>query len=240
MLMGTDMMSQETKRIFSQCVAVLICGFIMGCGGGGGGGSSSSGSDTSNQRTTDTGIRIIHAALDAAPLTLTIGDQEIQTAQFAQPTSYQRLSEGAQTLVLTKSTGEVFAQLPVEFEKGTEHSLLVFGQSGRNSLRFQVLTDQIIRPDAGRGFIHFVNGYEGVRAVTFVCAGSGPVIVGQASASGFYELNSGTQLVIVSDSSGAELGRISLDVPDQGESTVVLTGAREYGAAILKVYQDLD
>ena len=72
----------------------LLCLTLLGCGGGGGGGSGSSGSAS-------TGIRVLNAAMDLPPISLTttakVGET-ISTTRFAESTGFFELPNGDQTI----------------------------------------------------------------------------------------------------------------------------------------------
>ena len=221
---------------------VLLSAGCSGGGGGGGGGSSAG-------RTRETALRVIHAALDGAPVSLQVNSVFHQEAKFGIDQAYVPLTEGAAAIVGVKPvTSEVIFQRTDAITKDTETTLLVYGSAAQDTLKTEMITDQILRPDQGRSFIRFYHALPGRSSTRLLCsannsAGTAEEVTLSASYGGgseYGELPSGTVSCRATTSIGATLATQDFIVADRSELGVVLTGSSDLNFVVLRGYTDLD
>lgn len=225
-------------------LAVLLSSFIFSACGGGGGGSGSGGGDGSVgslSRNSRTAVRIMHGAVDTTPVTVNVGGRDVQSARYSQTTFYQGVSEGAATVSVFRQNdpSTVFATLDSNFERETEYTLFVVSKPGGSGLDIKYLTDQVIRPASGRGFLRIVNAFQTTTVSASTTAGAVPAVA-FGSASGFVEVPSGPITVDFLNSSGGRVAGGAYEVPDQGELTLMISGSEGLGVVFVQEYKDLD
>lgn len=151
---------------FAAAMTFLV---IQGCGGGGGGGGGSA----------QTGVRILHAAIDTAPVDAsTATDKQttiLQTARFAQNVPYVPLGKGPQSITLTISQrpGDIVGTVNFEVTSGERRSLLVIGGIGSLSREVHVLLDEKVKPAGGQAAVRAIHGVAGAAAITVLLDGQG-------------------------------------------------------------------
>lgn len=229
-----------TKKILS----ALILFWLAACGGGGGGGDggASSGGDP-NKRSTGTGLRVIHAALDVEPVDVRIGELVIPLVRFLDVTYYNSIKTGSQNVVVDRANfpGATLSSVGTDFKTKTEYSLLISGRQGTDTFFVSLLEEPVLRPETGRGRIQLINLLEGSSPMTL----AGPTIpalgpIAFRLSSGYIDVASGAQTFLVADSSGNPLANISTTIADRGEITVVIGGSRSRGVVLSRIYTDLD
>lgn len=233
-----------SSRLGGARVALAALGAMMlaACGGGGGGGDGGGPAG----RTTDTALRLIHASIDAVPLTVTVNQGgtlvPVHTARYAQATDYFRLEEGDALLTVERanSPGSTVVQFPLQLAKETEYTLFAVGEARKGNFRVTLLQDIVARPEEGLAHLQVMNGYDhaGPLSVSVGGLNKGPLTLGATT--GFFEVASGPQTLIISTSQGGELARVALDLPDRGEATIVVSGAGDLGVHYITIYNDLD
>lgn len=224
-------------------IVIGLCCFACACGGGGGGGGGGTGETL--RRSTATGVRIIHAGLDATPVSLVIGSGEerkvLQTARYAQTRYYQSLPSGPVELLLERANtpGSLVVRFPTELQPNTEYSILLFGEAEKAGLHTALVEDIAERPAAGRAFVSVFNAYiSDTVSVTVGDVSFDGVSFGTTG--GFKETAAGPAEVRVTRSDGALLGVFTLELSDRGEATVAILGSRELGVRFFPIYPDLD
>lgn len=221
----------------SGCSWVVLLVFFSSCSGGGGGDGGGGG------RTRDTAVRIVHGAIEAVPVSVLGGvDQLIQTARYAEATTYAPVNDGPITLSVERlnSPGVVLRNIQATLEKKTEYTLFVFGSAEGSNLNISLLTDNTERPEPGMAHLAVLNGYQGPGSIF---AQSSDVVLGEVgfgSTSGFQLVASGPQTILVRDASGNALSSITTTIADRGELTLLVTGSSELGVLFTTLYNDLD
>ncbi len=218
----------------------LLFSGLASCSGGGGG--DGGGGNDGTRRSTKTGIRILHGALDIEPVDLRIGDQILNHSAFMETNFYSDVPSGSQLVTLERgnSPGVNLFQSAVALADKTEYSLLLSGQATRNNFNVTVLEEPVIRPAKGLGRVQLVNLLEGSAALIL---NGGGVTLGPVPfrlASGYVELPSGLQTFSITNDRGGSVNVVPTTVPEQGEVTIVLGGYASQGVVITKVYTDLD
>ncbi|MDC0357498.1 DUF4397 domain-containing protein [Oligoflexia bacterium] len=218
---------------------IVLCLVLSACGGGGGG--SDGGSAAS-------GIRVLHAAVDTAPLDIVSAlapEVIVGTTRFAQLSPYLQFPEGAQDLVLTKAktTAPQLFSLPLEVTKGMKNTVLVFGNQDDLGLR-------IVRFDNDASALAeaLVDGQSGVRVVHGV-VGAGHISVSLGGeklfasipfggVSEYLLLDSGSQsLLAIRAADKKTLKSAALNFESKRVYTVLVSGEAEF-YVVVRAYQD--
>lgn len=215
-------------------IAFVVIGAVMGCSGGGGGG----GGGSSQGRTTRTGIRIVHGSLDSVPLTVRTGVENLQTARYAEPTSYAAQSDGAIILSwFAANSEELVGQLATTLKENTEYTLFVYGEVRKSNVTYTLLEDQIVRSETGSAAFQLLNSFRGGVSVNIAGAEVAKANFGESS--GFKTIASGPAVISVLRN-GSTIAQVTTDVPDRGEITLLVSGDIELGALNTTIYTDLD
>jgi hypothetical protein len=154
-----------------------ICGYLLasftilsalsGCGTGGGGGGESNGSST--------GVRVLHAVIDAAPVDVsTVGGTQVisEGNRFAVANPYQDAPRGEQvlTIVRAKTPSSVITTIPASITSESRLSVLFYGDSSKG-LQRKLFNDQF--PESFTGsLIRVVHGATGAAAVRVAISSS--------------------------------------------------------------------
>lgn len=239
--------------IFVVCIIFLI----SGCSGGGGDdGVPSTGEQDSSgrrfwpnarfelRRSDSTGIRLIHASIDAPPLNLrVVGDEQFsQASRFLQPTAFRKVAQGSLSIVVEQANtpGVVLGTVPVTLAEGFEYSLIASGEIGRDTFRYTLNATPIERPEAGFVRVQFIHGLSGFGKLTMSIAGAvlGPIARGEAT--DLVVIPQGVQSAVVQELGGAVLSRLDFPLADRSEASFILAGSKNSGAKFFKVFEDLD
>lgn len=218
------------------CLALVVTLAFSACGGGGGGGDGGGG------RTTKTALRLIHASIDGSPLEVKLGDVVVQKARFAEVTAYAAVEQGPSLVEVGRvnSTGVLLGRIPLTLEKETEYTLFVVGAARDSQETVVVLEEPVARPERGFARVQLLNGLIGATSLRGEIGGVslGPVLLGASS--GFVDVASGAENLIVRGASSQELLQVALLLEDRAEATVLVTGSQELGIRISRIYPDLD
>ena len=147
-------------KIISFLVLTLALTSCGGGGGGNGGGSSKSSS---------TGVRVLHAAIDAPPVdTLVLGSEEVVgTSKFAVESNYVDIGTGDVSLTLTKAKTptEVISTVATSIEKHSRKSILLYGAKSSIGLHTVVLDDSQVDVSDDQALVRIVSGAVGTQAL---------------------------------------------------------------------------
>lgn len=135
---------------------------LLGCGGGGGGGDK-------GETTSTTGVRILHAAIDAAPVDVVVSgvsEPVARKAVFALDDGYHALPSGSLNLLLTRAAnpGSILDSFAVTADERSKFSILLCGDNTTFGLRTALLTDEP-PTDRSRAHIRIVDGVTGAAAI---------------------------------------------------------------------------
>lgn len=234
-------------RLIKLLLIVLIVQLVAGCGGGGSssgssGGSSSSGSVGKLKRGTSTAIRVVQASIDTAPVTVRAGGNVVQTARFVQPSFYANVPAGPVALRLEQANrpDALIAEIPTTLAENTEYTVFVRGTATQGQFSAQLVEDTVVKPPLGRALFRVYHGYSGGPSLIVNANGVDSDFVRFGDVSSFKEIPSGPTTVIIRNSGGPEISRLTVDVPDQGEISIVVAGQASLGAYFTPVYIDLD
>lgn len=214
------------KKALIFALSISVSAGLTACGGGGGGGSSTSGTG----RSASTGIRILHAAIDASPVDIYTSNSvtAIQTGRFALDSVYAGLKTGEQILTLTKAKDptQSIAALPVTVEKSQHYSLLLYGNNESLGLSTNLYLDAPGKPSKGSALLRIVHGLVGAAGITSVVdAAEVSSSLPFGSASDYVEVAAGDHNIFVrraSDSTLVSSGVQSL--ASGGAYTLLVTG----------------
>ena len=213
---------------------ILVCfvaiASVLGCsgGGGGGGGSSDSGSET--------GVRVLHAAIDAAPVDVASSltpDLVSEGSRFAVSNFYHELPGGAQTvsLVRARTPGRVVASAPVVVNSASKLSFFIYGDS-QFGLDSRVLEDSF--PSQFQGsLLRLVNGTTGASKINSVITSAAGAAVAVSTsygdASKYVAVTPGVVTVSSSRAAdGASVNSTSLVLEEGRAYTVLIAGQVGY------------
>lgn len=212
-----------------------VIGAAVSCSGGGGDGGGEG-------RTTDTGVRVIHAALDVEPVDLRLTDVSLQRAHYMDVTQYVPFEKGAQNLILDRANafGTTVANVPATLEKKIEYTLFMFGRVSTGSFNVSLLSDPVERPKAGFARVQLLHGYEGRGVLKGTVSGAALTPTAFTRASGFVEVASGPANIVITDDNGRTVASLTTELADRGELTVLVAGATDLGVNFVRLYNDLD
>lgn len=229
----------QARRVLRRTVILSIYAIVLlaiaACSGGGGGGGGKG-------RTTKTGIRIIHAALDEAPMSFAFGEKIVQTAAFADATFFDSISTGPQAFSVFRANdpNAVLFQGSQDFEKSTEYTLFVSGEVRKNQFSQQLVAEPVARPEAGNAVIRLYNAYSASQGVGLQCGADGIAPIGRSTVSAALTVTAGPRICQVKLAGGGQLAEITLELADQSETALVVSGASDIGFLSIKPYIDLD
>lgn len=145
-------------------VCLSLAALCAGCGGGGGGSAGS-------REAEKLGVRVLHAAIDAAPVDVFIPEVTTPVAQqafFGVDNGFHRIPAGQLNLLITR-TGRpdvVVGVIPAEVSAESKLSVLLYGDNGTFGLRTVALQEPP-RPRSDRAQVRFVDGVTGAATVQF-------------------------------------------------------------------------
>lgn len=199
---------------------------VTGCGGGGGGGGSAGGGDSA-----DTGIRVLHAVIDAPPLELVVSGapKVIQTARFGERVHYGAIGSGPQVVTVRRvgESARVGSEFGVTVANNDRRSVLVFGEE-ETALGTVLFEDSPGEVPSGKAVVRVVNGVASARRVA-VSVGDDDdereIDLGQSSP--YLPVSPGASTVTVRDGAGTIL--TAARAFEVGRAyTVLLAGERGY------------
>jgi len=209
---------------------------LNACGGGGGGGSSKGGSSGSNA---SSGLRLLHAAIDTAPLSYVSSLDQAQSdlVRFAGVSFYKNAKDEAQTLSVVKALSASSVELNISAEAGLgdKRTLLIYGSSLSHNLRGTLLSDSFGDIADGKSKLRIVNGLQGAATLSSTISG-GSLSANFGSSSDYAELDSG--VVSVSLKKGAAtVAELSPTLLSGKAYTVLVTGQTGY-LVLTPLYED--
>lgn len=233
--------SVQSKRL-SIFLSIFVLSAFTSCGGGGGGGGGDGDTNDGTRRTTNTGIRILHGALDIEPVDLKIGEKYLGRTSFMKENFYAESGDGSQVVTLERanSPGVNIYSAPLALADKTEYSLLLSGMASHNNFAVTVLEEPIVRPEKGLARMQLVNLLEGSPPLTLTAGGVSTGAAPFRLASGYVELAAGPQVLNVTNAQGGLVSSIPFTIADRGEVTVMLGGFTSENIIVARVFTDLD
>ncbi len=175
-----SVMQSSTVRLAAVLAGALL---LSACSGGGDGGASEDSSSA-------TGVRVLHAAIDAAPVDVIVTGSPAPVARravFALDNKYHALPSGSLNLQLTRTAtpGTVINSFAVTADSQSKFSILLYGDNSTFGLRTALLTDEP-PAEASSAHIRVVDGVTGAAAIAVNVSSAGEsenveVAFGQAS-----------------------------------------------------------
>lgn len=176
----------ELRRLVGWSGVAAMALTAIGCGGGG----SSAGA-----RSADFGVRVIHSAVDAAPMTLTIDGKPYPDyrVNFGEVGPLVELSSGKHTVVVEQVGGGVSRSVLVTVEKSDRVSILVTDEG-----IVAIPLREVAVPSETRGCpLSFVHGVDGVGELSFRLGAKRGISVQPARISPPVVVQSGVHVVTV-------------------------------------------
>jgi hypothetical protein len=219
----------KLAHILSLCLVTVA----LGCGGGGGGGGGN-----------ETGVRVLHAAIDAVPVDLLSTGQGaplVSGAAFGIASDYSPLPEGTITLGLSRahSPADVIASHPVTVEAGQRYSVFLYGDNATFGLRSRVLSDAIPEDSSGSALVRIVDGTTGALALRVVNGnGSFHANVEFGGSSDYLPVAPGNvRFQALRAADGRALASAAVELEGGRAYTILFAGEAEYYVKAV-VYQD--
>ena len=136
-------------------IATVSAGFSA-CGGGGGGGSAG------DKESSITGVRVLHAAIDAAPIDVFVrgvNEAVAKQAFFGVDNGYHELPSGPLNLTFTRAStpSVVVGTASVTANSQSRFSVLLYGDNSTFGLRTALLTDES-PADSENALLRIVDG----------------------------------------------------------------------------------
>lgn len=148
-------------------VLISLVVFVSGCGGGS---SSGSGGGSSSANVKGTGIRILHGAIDAAPVDLysSAKEQKIGAAFFAENTFYSGFNTEPQTLKLVRafSLDQTISTFTFTPEKDAKYTYLLYGNREKLGLSTNLIKDDRPEIEKGGAAVRVIHAIVGASAIT--------------------------------------------------------------------------
>jgi hypothetical protein len=131
----------STRPVLISVLTAFVISFSA-CGGGGGGG----GGGGNDQYSSATGVRVLHAAIDATPVDVFVDgvpEAVAKKAVFGLNNGYNALPSGLLNLTMTRTStpSVVVDKAQVAVDSDSRVSILLYGDNATFGLRATVLTD---------------------------------------------------------------------------------------------------
>lgn len=165
--------------MLNKLLAVISILLLVSCGGGGGGGGGSS----PDARLY--GARILHGAVEAAPIDLVSSLQGIvQTAKFGESAGFAEFQSGNHVLNLYRTkdlTSSLFTR-QVTNSKNQKHTVLFYGDRADFGLRSTLISEEFPEVPDGVSFVRIIHATVGAGSLQ-ASLPSSTIVAGFGSAS---------------------------------------------------------
>lgn len=222
------------NKVLNIVTIFLLVISASACSGGGDG--------ESEGRTRKTALRVIHGSIDGTPVIARIEDIFLQQTRFGQLQDYVPVEEGDALVTIERANapGVILRSIQVPFESETEYTVFVSGEARDDQGRAVLITEPVEQPDEGFARIQFLNGLSQAGSLSLRGADFTSPLAREGQSSGYVETASGPQDLAIVDDGGRVIERLTLDLVDRGDITVLITGSVELDYQIIRVFQDLD
>ncbi len=151
----------KNKSLLSISVSIVIIG-LLGCGGGGGGGSGGGKSARPS-----TGLRVLNANIDLAPVEIFLGDEASPRTKAIFSNSSDWIStNGAQSVNLKRAnTDDAVKTVSVTLKDNEVQSILLYGDLKSFGLRVSNLDDTLPVITSGNAAVRIIHGTVGAAQV---------------------------------------------------------------------------
>ena len=207
-------------------IAVLLA-FVSGCSGGGGGNGEGSSAAT--------GIRILHAAIDHAPLVARSSldaETDVQRTMFAEAAKYGELAAGPQIVQVMEVSrpGQALFSFDLEVKKNERRSLLVFGgPTTRDGFQARMIQDAPPAAEQGKASLRVINGADNAFQVEVRIDGNPSDYLGLGEDSAYTQLPAGAHTVVIKRTEDDKrLAQISPVLEEGKAYTFLLAGDGDY------------
>lgn len=209
--------------------ALAVACSLAACGGGGGGGGSGDSSSA-------TGVRVLHAAIDGAPVDVLVTGNPApvsRRAVFALDNKYHALPSGPLNLQLTRTAtpGTVIDSFAVTADSESKFSILLYGDNTTFGLRAALLTDET-PPDSSAAHVRVVDGVTGAAAISATIssnAGSESVDVSFGQAGEYVPVAAGLVTIRAARAAdGRTISSSAVTLESGGAYTYLVAGEVDY------------
>lgn len=218
----------QNKFSFKFIALVLIVLSLQACGGGGSSGGGGGGSE---------GVRVIHGAIDAPPLSFSVSAQEIDSVSYNEESFYQGVSSGRHVFSAYRPDfpGEILATTQAVVEEGKAYSLLVGGSLRSSNLSLNLVEDDSSELEEGQARVNIYNLYEGTGSLSATIDGQGTGAVSGFRGSEFLIILPGEKQLVVA-SSGASIKAVRFTAEAGKSHSVMISGSDELGVIFSRLY----
>ena len=221
---------------------ILITTLLLaGCGGGGGGGDG--GSRGGNSSRPGTGFRVLHAALDTAPVDVVLGAEgTVRTlAEFSQASDWVSTAAGTQSVELRRATTTSNVKsTSFSLSDGQVASVLLYGDKESFGERLSIIDDALPQVASGNAAVRVVHGVMGALQVTASVDSlslTNGTTIGQASDFVEVPASSASTIRVRRAADGLLLFQSTENLQPGGVYTVLVSGNASY-VTIGRVLQD--
>jgi hypothetical protein len=220
---------QMGRRVLTASAALALSFVLTACGGGGGSSSGGGGGSDSTS-----GVRVLHAAIDALPVDVLSSARNGAVSSrvyFADSKGYRGLSSGSQSLSLVSAlnSSDVVASFDITSSGDDAYSILLYGSLNGTGLRTKLLQDAAPKEFSG-ALVRFVHGVAGASTITVDAAGAtGPQQVSLGAASDYLAVPPGSIRLTASRAADSQrLVSITETLDEGGAYTVLVAGEAGY------------
>ena len=213
-------------KLYKNLFAVILLTIFSSCGGGGGGGGGGDEPDTSTR-----GARVLHGAIEAAPVDLVSSLQGIiKTARFADNTGYVELNSGTHILNLyrTKDLTTSLATRQIIHDSEQKQTVVFYGDRDNFGLRANVITEEypvVLEGTSSLRIIHAAVGASSLEATT----SSGNIVAGFGTASTYASIVPGLKNIpILRTADKSVIDNISFTAEEGKAYTIFVAGEIGY------------
>lgn len=187
------------KMKLSNRLVVVLCSILLAACSGGGGSGGGSGSS----KRPSTGFRVLHGAIDTAPLDIYSSLKEgssLGVSAFERSSNYISSGTGDLTVTLTRSTlsSDVVFSQALSLGKGDVFSILVYGDRKALGERIALIPDPGVAVTSGNSAIRFIHAAGGAASIAASAADTlAASDLAFGAASDYLEVPSGDQVIRV-------------------------------------------
>lgn len=224
---------QVFSFLFLLSLSLASCSSGGGDGGGGG----------SQDRTTETALRLIHGSIDGSPLTLKILGLDVQTARFAQETIFTPIERGENINIVVdraRSLGVNLARITSDITNGNEYTIFVYGSVGDGTETARLIVEEVRTPENGKTFLRLLNALEGSGGIVIEDATTILEAEHLGSVTDFLEVESGLRSFNIRTDLGQKLATLEIELENRSEVSVLVTGSLDLGVVYVRTFFDFD
>lgn len=203
-------------------LVILVTLALARCGGGGGG--SGEGSQSTS------GVRVLHGAIDAAPVDLVLdSDGVVQTVRYGETAGYRKLAEGVHAITMYRAKDLVtpLFSRSVTSDGEQKFTVLLHGDRELLGLRTSLIAESAPSVPEGAALVRLIHGV--ARAAAIEASGAAQLAASFGAASTFTNIAPGpVSFRLARKVDGVTLGRAEF-VAEAGKAySIFLGGEADY------------